>query len=93
MKTEKRLQQVFLYFISLEEAATKTASGIIIPDAAKEKPSIGEIKFLNDETKEDFGVDVGTKVVFGKYSGTEIELDGQQYLIVEMDELFGILRD
>lgn len=79
--------------VQVEEVATKTASGIIIPDAAKEKPSIGEIKFLNDETKEDFGVDVGTKVVFGKYAGTELELDGQKYLIVEMDELFGILRD
>ena len=79
--------------VQVEEAATKTASGIIIPDAAKEKPSIGVIKFLNGETKEDFGVDIGTKVVFGKYAGTELELDNEKYLIVEMDELFGILRD
>lgn len=79
--------------VQVEEAASKTASGIIIPDAAKEKPSIGEIKFLNNETKEDFNVDVGTRVLFGKFSGTELELDGQKYLIVEMDELFGILRD
>jgi chaperonin GroES len=79
--------------VQVEEVSNKTASGIIIPDAAKEKPSVGEIKFINDETKEDFNVDIGTKVVFGKYAGTEIDLDGQQYLIVEMDELFGILRD
>lgn len=79
--------------VQVEEASNKTASGIIIPEAAKEKPAVGEIKFVNDMTKEDFGVDIGTKVVFGKYAGTELELDKQEYLIIEMDELFGILRD
>jgi len=79
--------------VQVEEVANKTASGILIPDAAKEKPSVGEIKFVNEMTKEDFGVDVGTKVVFGKYAGTELELDKEKYLIIEMDELFGILRD
>ena len=79
--------------VQVEEVSNKTASGIIIPDSSKEKPSVGEIKFINEDTKDEFGVDVGTKVVFGKYSGTELELDGQSYLIVEMDELFGILRD
>jgi chaperonin GroES len=79
--------------VQVEEVSNKTASGIIIPDSSKEKPSVGEIKFVNDDTKDEFGVDIGTKVVFGKYAGTELELDGQSYLIVEMDELFGILRD
>lgn len=44
-------------------------------------------------TKEDFNVDIGTKIVFGKYAGTELEIEGQKLLILEMDEAFGILRD
>jgi len=79
--------------VKVEEAQSKTASGIIIPDSSKETPSLGKIVAVNDMTKEDFGVDIGTVVVFPKYSGTEIELDKEKLLIIEMDELFGIIRD
>ena len=79
--------------VKVEEAQSKTASGIIIPDSSKETPSLGKIVAVNDMTKEDFGVDLGTMVVFPKYSGTEIELDKEKLLIIEMDELFGIIRD
>lgn len=79
--------------VKVEEAQTKTATGIIIPNAAAEKPSIGTIVAINDTTKEDFDVEVGTKIVFGKYAGTELEIDGEKLLILEMDEAFGILRD
>jgi chaperonin GroES len=79
--------------VKVQEAENKTASGIIIPDAAQEKPSIGEIVSVGPDTKEDFNVDVGTKIVFGKFSGTEIDVDGDKLLILEMDEAFGILRD
>jgi chaperonin GroES len=79
--------------VKVEEAAKKTASGIIIPDSGQETPSIGKIVAINEMTKEDFGVDLGTTVVFAKYSGTEITLDKETFLIIEMDELFGIIRD
>lgn len=79
--------------VKAEEAKSKTATGIIIPDAGKTKPTIGEIVAINETTKEDFGVDVGTKLLFGKFSGTEVELDGEKMLILEMDEAFAILRD
>jgi chaperonin GroES len=79
--------------VKVEEIQTKTASGIIIPTAAAEKPSIGTIVSINETTKEDFNVDIGTKIVFGKYAGTELEIEGQKLLILEMDEAFGILRD
>ena len=79
--------------VKVEEAQNKTPSGIIIPDSSKETPSIGTIVAINDTTKEDYNVDVGTKVVFGKFAGTEISIDKEKLLIIEMDEIFGILRD
>ena len=79
--------------VKVDEPKNKTATGIIIPNADKEKPSVGVIVAVNDTTREDFGVDVGTKLIFGKYAGTEIELDGERLLIIEMDEAFAIVRD
>ncbi len=79
--------------VQVDEVQNKTASGIIIPDSSKEKPSIGTIVSINETTKEDFNVDIGTRIVFGKYAGTELELDGKKLLILEMDEAFGIIRD
>lgn len=79
--------------VKVEEVDNTTASGIIIPDAAKEKPSVGEIVAINETTKEDFNVDLGTKILFGKYVGTEVEIDNQKLMIIEMDEAFAILRD
>lgn len=79
--------------VKVEEAESKTAKGIIIPDASKEKPSVGTIVAVNETTKSDFNVDVGTKLLFGKYSGTEVTLDNQKLLILEIDEAFAILRD
>ncbi len=79
--------------VKVEEAQSKTASGIIIPDSGKETPSLGKIVAINDMTKEDFDIDLGTTVVFPKYSGTEIEIEKEKLLIIEMDELFGIIRD
>ena len=71
------------------EEATTTASGIIIPDNAKEKPSQGKIIALGDEVEE---ITEGDVVVFGKYSGNEIALDGTDYLIIEADEIYGIMK-
>ena len=82
----------------LEEGEIKLSSGIIIPDSAKEKPQEGEVIAVgkgksNDEGKV-FPLDVkaGDKVLFGKYSGTEIKLDGQEFLIMREEEVLGIVK-
>jgi len=70
------------------EEANTTASGIIIPDNAKEKPSKGKVIAVGSEVED---INVGDTVVFGKYSGNEIILDGEEYLIMESSDIFGIL--
>ncbi|MBX7149901.1 co-chaperone GroES [bacterium] len=75
----------------------KTKGGIIIPDSAKEKPQEGEVlavgngKILDDGKKVPLDVKVGDKVLFSKYSGTEIKLDGEEYLIMREDDIQAIL--
>lgn len=70
------------------EEDTKTASGIIIPDNAKEKPLMGIVKAVGNEVKD---VNAGDKVVFGKYSGTEVKLDGVEYLILKLEDVLGVI--
>ena len=72
----------------VEEAKT-TASGIYIPDSAKEKPSQGKVLAVSKEVKE---VAVNDTVVFGKYAGNELTLDGTTYLVIELDDLLGIVK-
>ncbi len=73
-------------------AETKTASGIIIPDAAKEKPQEGIIVAVGNGTKDvDMTVSVGDKVLYGKYGGTEVKLDGKEYLIMREADVLAIL--
>jgi len=71
----------------VEEAKT-TASGIIIPDNAKEKPSRGNVIAISDEIE---GVSVDDTVVFGKYAGTELTLDGTEYLVLELTDILGVI--
>ena len=79
------------------EAEEKTAGGIIIPDSAKEKPAEGEIVAIGDGARDEDGdripldVKVGDRVLFGKWSGTEVKIDGQDYLIVKESEVLAIL--
>jgi len=70
------------------EEANTTASGIIIPDNAKEKPSKGKVIAVGSEVED---IKTDDTVVFGKYSGNEITLDGDEYLIMESSDIFGIL--
>ena len=76
----------------------KTKGGIIIPDSAKEKPIEGEVvavgsgKTLEDGTLRKLEVKVGDRVLFGKYSGTEVKLEGEEHLIVREDDILGILE-
>lgn len=69
-------------------AEQKTAGGIIIPDSAKEKPLKGEIIAVGPGTKDEtMQLAVGDSVLYGKYSGTEIELDGEKYLIMRQSDI------
>ena len=78
-------------------AETKTKSGIIIPDTAQEKPMQGEViavgggKRLEDGRLQPMGVKVGDKVIYGKWSGTEVKLDGTDHVILKEEDLFGIV--
>ncbi|MDR2140715.1 MAG: co-chaperone GroES [Deltaproteobacteria bacterium] len=80
------------------EEEEKTKGGIIIPDTAKEKPqqgkviAVGEGKLIDNGTRVKAGVKAGDHILFGKYSGTEIKLDGEEYLIMRDDDIFGILE-
>jgi chaperonin GroES len=79
------------------EAEQKTAGGIIIPDAAKEKPQKGEIvavgpgKVADNGQKIEMSLKTGDKVLYGKYSGTEVSIDGQDYLIMKESDVLAIL--
>ena len=74
------------------EAETKTASGIIIPDTAKEKPRKGNIVAVGPGTKENpVTVKVGDSVLYGKYSGTELKLDSKNYLIMRESDILAIV--
>ena len=73
-------------------AEEKTVGGIIIPDTAKEKPLQGEVLAVGKGTKdEEMVLTVGDKVLYGKYSGTEVELDGEIYLIMRQSDVLAII--
>ena len=80
------------------EEDMKTAGGIIIPDTAKEKPqqgkviAVGQGKVKDDGTRQPLDVKAGDTILFGKYSGQEIKLDGEEYLIMREEEILGVLN-
>ena len=80
------------------EAEEKTAGGIIIPDTAKEKPQEGEVVAVGAGTKAEDGkvtpldVKAGDKILFGKWSGTEVKLDGEELLIMKESDIMGIIE-
>lgn len=74
------------------QAEQKTASGIIIPDSAKEKPLKGEVIATGKGTKdEEMAVAVGDSVLYGKYAGTELEWEGEKYLIMRQSDILAII--
>ena len=84
--------------IEVLDSDEKTAGGIIIPDTAKEKPSEGEIVAVgpgalnNDGKRNPIDVKVGDKVLFSKYSGDEVKIDGQDLIIIKEEDVIGILN-
>lgn len=80
-----------------EEAEQKSSAGIIIPDTAKEKPQRGTVVAAGEGKKDDQGkripldVKEGDEVLFGKYAGTEVKIEGEEYLIMHESDLLGVL--
>jgi chaperonin GroES len=81
----------------ITDEVEKTAGGLFIPDSAKEKPQEGEVIAVGQGKRADDGklialdVKAGDRILFGKYSGSEIKLDGNEYLIMREDEVLGVL--
>jgi chaperonin GroES len=83
----------------IEEKEATTAGGLFIPDSAKEKPQEGQVVAIGKGKRGDDGklipldVQVGDRILFGKYSGSDIKLDGNEYLIMREDEVLGVLEN
>ena len=81
------------------DAEAKSAGGIIIPDTAQEKPSQGEVVAVGTGVRDDHGtvhalaVKAGDKILFGKWSGTEVKMDGEELLIMKESDIMGIIVD
>ena len=81
------------------EEEEKTKGGIIIPDSAKEKPqegrviAVGDGKILDNGQKSPVSVKVGDKVLFGKYAGTEIKIEGEEHLILREDDVLAVIEE
>jgi chaperonin GroES len=84
--------------VTRKDAETQTASGIIIPDSAKEKPQEGLVVAVGNGIKREDGsvtaldIKVDDKVLFGKYAGTEIKLDGEEYLMMKEDDILAVIE-
>jgi len=80
------------------DAEHKTAGGIIIPDTAKEKPMVAEVlavgqgKLLDDGKVRPMDVKKGDRILVGKYSGTELKVDGEEHLVIREDEILGVVE-
>lgn len=83
--------------IEVSESDVKTASGIVLPDTAKEKPqegvvvAVGAGKLLDNGTRAEMEVKAGDKILFSKYSGTEVKADGKDYLIIRESDILAVL--
>ena len=83
--------------VKASEAEEQTKSGLFIPDTAKEKPqkgsviAVGEGKYREDGTRVPVDVKVGDMVIYGKYGGTEVKVDGEDYLILRADDIYAVV--
>ena len=85
--------------VKLMESEEKTKSGIVLPDTAKEKPQMGKVlaagtgRILDNGQKIPLEVKVGDKVLFAKYAGTEVKLDGEEYMVLKENDILAILPE
>ncbi len=95
MKLKPLLDRVLVQRV---EEETKTMGGIIIPDSAKEKPAEGKVIAVGDGKIADDGSRIepqlkeGDRILFGKYSGTEVKIEGEEYLIMREDDVLGVVE-
>lgn len=100
MTTKTNLQPLFdNVLIRPSEAETKTSSGIIIPDSAKEKPQMGEVMAIGEGVMDDgkivsgsMVVKVGQKVMYKKWGGTEVKVNGEEWMLVEQKDILAIVN-
>ena len=84
--------------VERDESEETTAGGIVLPDSAQDKPARGTIvaigtgRLLDDGSRADFQVSVGDRVLFGKYSGDSIEIDGEEYVLMREDEVLAVVE-
>jgi len=84
--------------VKQSEAEETSPGGIVLPDTAKEKPQRGEVvavgpgKVLDDGTRARMEVEKGNEIFYGKYAGTEVEIDGEQYVIIKESDILGIVE-
>ncbi len=96
MKVKPLHDRILVQRIEEEE---RTKSGIIIPDTAKEKPIMGKViavgdgRILDNGQKVPLSVKEGDKILFGKYAGTEVKIEGEEYLIMREDDVLAIIED
>ena len=95
MKIRPLQDRIIIKRVKEEE---KTKGGIIIPDSAKEKPIEGEViavgngKILEDGSVRKLDVKAGERILFGKYSGTEVKIEGEEHLILREDDVLGVIE-
>ena len=93
MKKIKLTPLADIVIVQQAEAETKTASGIIIPDTAQEKPQKGNVVAAGKGTKENpITVKVGDSVLYGKYAGTELKFEGEDFLIMKESDILAIIK-
>ena len=96
MKVRPLYDRILIKRLDIEE---KTKGGIIIPETAKEKPqegkviSVGKGKLLEDGSIRPLDVKVADRILFGKYGGTEINIEGEEYIILREDEVLAVVQD
>ncbi|MEC4676701.1 MAG: co-chaperone GroES, partial [Nitrospirota bacterium] len=76
-------------FVKYTEESEKTAGGLYIPDSAKEKPQKGDVEAVGSEVKE---IKIGNTILFDKYSGSKVNIDGNEYLIIKEEDILGIIE-
>lgn len=80
--------------VKMLEVEDKTASGIVLPSSAKEKPQVAEVVAISDKlaNKENFNIKEGTKIIYSKYAGTEVKMETEEYIIIKLEDVLAIVE-
>lgn len=80
--------------VKMLEVEEKTASGIVLPSSAQEEPQVAEVVAISNELseKDNLNIEVGTKVIYSKYAGTEVKLESEEYIVVKLEDVLAIVE-